>query len=196
MALATNVFDMNVLYSFKITNIESEFTVPIPHDFIEKFHDDLGQLWTIHTICGRRWRMKTWHFRTYTRSDGNDPCFLLHRASPVHHRQRTPPPLVDYTYMALQQYVDYDPMFNYQAQRFGHEIGGHWVVRCPDGEVVRLLYEIREFDEGYVGGPVWEDLRLRFGIGDGDIVDFYYLGNQRFTFTLNLWDENYYPSLT
>ncbi|KAK7243755.1 hypothetical protein RIF29_38566 [Crotalaria pallida] len=46
-----------------------------------------------------------------------------------------------------------------------------------------------------VGGGVWEDLKLRFGLKHGQTVHFYYVGGQRFRIEIPSWNGILYPNL-
>ncbi|KAK7275493.1 hypothetical protein RIF29_16612 [Crotalaria pallida] len=47
----------------------------------------------------------------------------------------------------------------------------------------------------HVGGLAWMEVRKKFGIGDGQIVRFYYLGDQKFKLEIEGWDDTVFPFL-
>ncbi|KAK7245024.1 hypothetical protein RIF29_39854 [Crotalaria pallida] len=65
-----------------------------------------------------------------------------------------------------------------------YHIGGCWTCYCPHGEVVSL-----PFCED------WMEVRKKFGIGDGQIVRFYYLGDKKFKLEIEGWDDIVFPFL-
>ncbi|KAK7268405.1 hypothetical protein RIF29_21103 [Crotalaria pallida] len=83
------------------------------------------------------------------------------------------------------------PMLTKVSETYGSKIGAYWVCHCPNGDIMRLHYFGSGRVHAFVNG--WGKMRNRFNIVDGEIVDFGYLGGERFRVSLPNWDGVVHP---